>query len=219
MVVVNKPAPLPMHPCGRFNRNTLISLLNQVYAPQVLRVAHRLDANTTGVVVLSCTRAAASLLQPQFEGGEVQKRYLAQVEGHPPDDWFCCEAPIAETPLPRGERQISSDGLSSRSEFRVLGRRPDHTSLIEARPMTGRTNQIRLHLAHLGWPVCGDPVYGAASQDARATLSCDDPPMRLHAWQLTFAHPLHGKTVTFTAAPPAWFPREMSSDVTQPTFP
>ena len=96
LVVVNKPAPLPMHPCGRFNRNTLIWILNQVYRPQRLRVTHRLDANTTGVVVLSRSGPIAGQVQPQFERGEVEKVYLVKVRGVPAEDEFHCDAPIAD---------------------------------------------------------------------------------------------------------------------------
>jgi RluA family pseudouridine synthase len=203
IVVVNKPAPLPMHPCGRFNRNTLIDLLNQVYRPERLRVAHRLDANTTGVVVLSRTRSIAGQLQPQFERGEVQKRYLAKVQGHPPHDTFACEAAIDPVAGRAGCREVSDTGLASRTEFLVRQRYPDGTTLLEAVPITGRTNQIRLHLAHLGFPVVGDPMYGVEDADNRLqTLRLTDPPLCLHAWQLAFRHPLDGQTMTFTAPPP-----------------
>ena len=87
IVVVNKPAPLPMHPCGRFNRNTLTWILNEVYAPLRLRPAHRLDADTSGLVVLSKRRDVARRLQPQFETGRVEKKYLAKVYGTPTVNW------------------------------------------------------------------------------------------------------------------------------------
>lgn len=206
LVVVNKPAPLPMHPCGRFNRNTLIYILNQLYEPQVLRVAHRLDANTTGVVVLSRSRTMAGMVQPQFERGEVEKVYLVQVQGHPVRDEFECDAPIGPIVAKLGGREIAEDGLPARTMFRVLERLADGTSRLEARPLTGRTNQIRLHAAHLGHPVCGDPLYGCElDPEATPTLSIDDPPLRLHAWQVSFRHPLEGRRVTFTAPPPDYF--------------
>ena len=94
IVVLNKPAPLPLHPSGRFNRNTLQSILNQVYYPQKLRPVHRLDANTTGITVFARTRYFAGQLQPQFASGNVEKIYLARIQGHPPDDSFACDAPI-----------------------------------------------------------------------------------------------------------------------------
>ena len=205
LVIVNKPAPLPMHPCGRYNRNTLIHLLNSVYAPQCLRVAHRLDANTTGLVILSRTRPIASRLQPQFERGEVNKRYLAKVEGAPAEDAFVCTASIAPNANRVGGRDIDDDGLAARTEFWVRERFADGTTLLEVRPVTGRTNQIRLHLAHLGLPIVGDSMYGVeAEEDRMQTLAVDDAPLCLHAWRIDFQHPEDGRRISIEAPQPAW---------------
>ena len=206
ILVINKPAPLPIHPSGRFNRNTLQAILQTVYHPQKPRPAHRLDANTTGLVVFTRTRHFAKFVQPQFERGEVEKTYLARVMGHPPQDTFFCDAPIGEEPVSAGARQVDAEnGLPARTEFRVIRRDPDGTALLEARPLTGRTNQIRLHLWHLGFPICGDPVYlpGHALGN-RQTLSLGEPPLCLHASKLTFRHPLTKKVTTFEAPPPNW---------------
>ncbi len=94
LLVLDKPAPLPMHAGGRFHRNTLQYVLEEIYRPQKPRPAHRLDANTTGVLVVARTRHFAGRLQPLFAAGEVRKRYLVRVLGHPPQDKFSCEAPI-----------------------------------------------------------------------------------------------------------------------------
>ncbi|MCA9172439.1 MAG: RluA family pseudouridine synthase, partial [Planctomycetales bacterium] len=205
LLVVNKPAPLPMHPCGRYNRNTLIHLLNSVYTPQRLRVAHRLDANTTGLVVLSRSRPVASRLQPQFERTEVNKRYLAKVQGHPPENTFVCEAPIADTANSSGGRDVDEEGLPSRTEFWVRKRFDDGTTLLEVRPVTGRTNQIRLHLAHLGMPIVGDTMYGVDSDWERIqTLKLNDPPLCLHAWKIEFRHPDDGRAMSFEAPLAHW---------------
>jgi RluA family pseudouridine synthase len=199
IIVVNKPAPLPIHPSGRFNRNTLQAILCAAYAPQKPRPAHRLDANTTGVVVFTRTQHFAKMLQPQFERGEVEKQYLARVIGHPPEDHFICEAPIAADSSEVGGRIIDqTNGLSARTEFRVFDRSGDGTSLLEVTPRTGRTNQIRVHLWHLGWPILGDPLYLPGDQlGTTQTKAVGDPPMCLHAQQLTFKHPLNGERVTY----------------------
>ncbi len=208
LIVLNKPAPLPMHPGGRYHRNTLQHFLHAAYAPQKPRPAHRLDANTTGVVLITRTRHFAARLQPQFESGEVEKTYLMRVQGHPPTDEFLCEAPIGSEPGVSGSRAIDpTHGLDAVTTFRVLERAADGTAFLEARPQTGRTNQIRLHLRHLGWPVCGDPLYSKDSPDAPpATLGLNDPPLCLHAWKISFRHPLSGTPTTFTTPPPDWFP-------------
>ena len=206
LIVLNKPAPLPMHPGGRFNRNTLQHLLNEVYHPQKPRPAHRLDANTTGVVLVTRTRHFAGLLQPQFEAGEVRKFYLVRVQGHPPEDSFSCEAPITEQPGKTGTREVDEDdGLAARTEFQVLRRDADGTALLEARPLTGRTNQIRVHLWHLGFPVCGDTAYlPGHALGTLQTLDVEAPPLCLHAWRIAFVHPFTRQPVEFTAPPPGW---------------
>jgi len=206
LVVLNKPAPLPMHPGGRFNRNTLQSLLNQAYYPQKPHPAHRLDANTTGLVLITRTRHFASRLQPQFTRGEVEKRYLVRIQGQPSEAVFECAAPISDVPGEAGTRTVDFlNGLEARTHFQVLRRYADGTSLLEARPFTGRTNQIRVHLWHLGMPVCGDPVYLPQQRlGDMQTLPVGAPPLGLHAWKMSFLHPLTGAAVEFTALPPDW---------------
>jgi RluA family pseudouridine synthase len=210
LIVLNKPAPLPMHAGGRFYRNTLKHVLDAVYHPQKPRPSHRLDANTTGVVVVARTRHFAGQIQPQFARGEVEKVYLVRVQGHPATDEFSCDAPISAEAGKLGSRTVDRDGgLPARTEFRVQRRSADGTAVLEARPLTGRTNQIRVHLWHLGLAVCGDPAYltGNVLGDSQ-TLNVDAPPLCLHAWRIGFKHPLHPQTMTFTAAPPAWAARE-----------
>lgn len=206
IIVLSKPAPLPMHPCGRFNRNTLQFLLNAAYAPVKPRPAHRLDANTTGVVVCARTRHFAGILQRQFERGEVRKTYLVEVHGHPAEDDFVCDAPVSSGPGELGSRAIDGEnGLKARTEFRVLHRSPEGTALLEARPLTGRTNQIRVHLWHLGHAVCGDPAYlSGGVLGETMTLPVGAPPLRLHAFRLEFLHPGSGQPVRFEAPLPDW---------------
>jgi RluA family pseudouridine synthase len=214
IVVLNKPAPLPLHPSGRFNRNTLQSILNQAYHPQKLRPMHRLDANTTGIVVFVRTRFFASLLQPQFATGEVKKHYLARIQGHPPKSQFVCDAPIGNCTTELGARAVDEQGLAARTEFRVIRKFTDGTSLVEARPITGRTNQIRVHLWHLCWPVLGDQAYLPNQQFGETqTHGVGDPPLCLHALRITFNHPLTGKEATFECAPPSWAEFEIEKSV------
>ncbi|MBS0201957.1 MAG: sulfurtransferase [Planctomycetes bacterium] len=206
ILVLNKPAPLPMHPCGRFNRNTLQYILGEVYKPQSPRPAHRLDANTSGVVVLSRTRHVASLLQPQFERGEVEKMYLARVQGHPPDDQFECRAAISDCSGDLGSREtVTEGGLPAVTLFRVLERFPDQTALLEVIPRTGRTNQIRVHLWHLGWPICGDQAYlPGRTLGETQTHPVNAPPLCLFAHRITITHPLSRQRLTFEGNRPAW---------------
>jgi UPF0176 protein len=205
IVVVDKPAPLALHPSGRFNRNTLQWILNRVYHPQKLRPVHRLDANTAGVVVFARTAHFASQLQPQFAAGTVEKLYLARIQGHPTESSFVCDAPIGNRTTALGGRTVDEHGQPARTEFRVLHRFADRTSLIEARPLTGRTNQIRVHLWHLGWPIRGEQAYLADHHlGDTQTHDAADPPLCLHANRISFLHPLTKERVTFACPAPAW---------------
>lgn len=205
LLVIEKPAPLPVHPSGRFERNTLLSILHKACHPLKPRPAHRLDANTGGLIVFTRTRHFAKLVQPQFERGEVEKAYLARVHGHPAAEEFTCDAPIATEPTSAGARDIVPAGLPAKTNFRILRRDSDGTALVEARPLTGRTNQIRAHLWHLGHPIIGDPMYLENGRlGASQTLRPSDPPMCLHAHRLGFQHPLENTPVRFESPPPAW---------------
>ena len=206
LIVVNKSAPLPMHAGGRFYRNTLQHILNTVYHPQQPRPAHRLDANTTGLVLAGRTRLVARNLQKQFAQGQVEKVYLVRVQGQLPEDEFRCDAPISTGAAERCSRTVDlHNGLAACTEFRVLRRFAEGTTLLEARPLTGRTNQIRVHLWHLGFPVCGDQIYLPSKQLGRTqTLTIGDPPLWLHAERVKFLHPLNSETVEFNAPLPSW---------------
>ncbi|QDV31783.1 Ribosomal large subunit pseudouridine synthase A [Planctopirus ephydatiae] len=204
IVVINKPAPLPVHASGRFHRNTLQYLLAQIYDPQSPRAAHRLDAMTTGVLVLSRTRHMAGRLQPQFSRREVEKVYLARVQGEPAEESFECHAPMTDVAGVMGSREIDeSGGVEASTLFRLVQRLGDGTSLLEVRPITGRTNQIRVHLWHLGLPILGDPLYMPGGELATEPKDSEQV-MCLHAWRIRFQHPVDRTTMEFTAPPPAW---------------
>ena len=205
-VVLNKPAPLPMHPCGRFNRNSLTEILKLAFPGEHLAPAHRLDANTTGLVVFSRSRRAAKAIQSQFERGTAAKRYLCRVIGHPPWNEVVSRQPISSAPADHGFRVVDVEaGDAAETRFRVLRRLANGEALVEAEPLTGRTNQIRVHLWDLGHPIVGDPVYLAEKQlGDRQTIGPADPPMCLHAWRLSFARPADGTPISYEADRPAW---------------
>ncbi|GAB5405443.1 MAG: hypothetical protein Aurels2KO_36740 [Aureliella sp.] len=215
LLVVSKPAPLPTHPSGRFNRNTLTWILGSVYGNDKLRAAHRLDANTSGVVLLCRKQRAAKLIQQQFVAGSVRKKYLARVHGHPEWDSHNCEAKISIEPGPSGTRTIDEvGGWDARTEISVLRREDDGTTLLEVTPKTGRTNQIRIHLWHLGHSIVGDPLYlpdrataGVAAdqvEQTAGTLDVSAQPMCLHSLQLAIVHPTSGEAIEFVAPKPRW---------------
>ena len=206
LIVVNKPAPLPMHAGGRFYLNTLQHILNAAYHPQTPYPAHRLDANTTGLVLVARTRSFAGRLQSQFAQGRVEKTYLVCVQGQLPEDEFHCAAPISARAGERCSRTVDwANGLAAHTEFRVLRRFADGTTLLEVRTLTGRTNQIRVHLWHLGFPVCGDAIYLPDQKLGHTqTLAVSDPPLCLHAARAKFLHPFSLEPVEFNTPLPAW---------------
>lgn len=203
IVVIDKCAPLPIHPSGRFNRNTLEGILEVAYFPEMLRPAHRLDANTTGLVVFARKQAYAKILQSQFTAGTVKKMYLATVHGHPSWDSNDCDLAISKEPIHGGSRSIDPDGQAALTRFRVRERLPDGRAIIEAIPETGRTHQIRLHLAALGFPIENDPLYlsGGGARE-QPDLEMQTKAMGLHSWQLEFIHPITRLPVHFEAPLP-----------------
>jgi len=198
IVVLEKPAPLPMHASGRYHRNTLQHLLNQVYEPKFLRPVHRLDANTRGLALFARTRHYCRLLQRQFLDGKVDKIYRVRVHGHPAWEEKVCESAISAEPSGPGGRMVDEEGLAARTDFRMIERCADGAALLEARLGSGRTNQIRVHLWELGFPVVGDPCYlpGGKMGD-KQTLDVGDAPMELEAWKLVFTHPVSGEMMEF----------------------
>ena len=205
LVVVNKPAPLPMHPCGRFNRNTLVPILQQIYEHDRLRVTHRLDADTSGVVVLSKTQDSARQMHIQFRAGTIEKTYVARVHGHPPQEEFLCDQAISGKTDSGGIRLPDENVQPACTQFRVLASNADGTTLLEAKPRTGRTNQIRVHLWSLGLPIVGDTIYLRNQEVGNLTTkSIDDAPLCLHAAAIEITHPSTGERQQFATPQPAW---------------
>lgn len=155
-------------------------------------IVHRLDKETSGVLVLAKTPAAQGAISRAFEVRRVHKRYLAVVEGRPRAQHAVIDAPIHRDPRDRTRMAVTARGRPSRTEYRVVVSGAGQ-SLLEVLPETGRTHQIRVHLASIGNPVVGDPVYGRPG-DGRRHL--------LHAWQLELPHPAGG-TLRVSAPAPA----------------
>jgi len=204
LIVINKPAPLPVHPCGRFNRNTLRHILNLAWFPERPHIVHRLDAATSGVMLLCHRKRTARLIAAQFERREVRKTYLARVTGHPTDNVFSCHLPIARDVSADGLHLPDADGLAAVTEFHTLARFPDGTTLLRAVPVSGRTQQIRVHLWSLGMPIVGDPAWLPEYRTSpNTTPETSAMPLHLHAESLQLLGPT-GTPLTFTAPAPEW---------------
>ncbi|HCH61865.1 MAG: hypothetical protein CL927_03905 [Deltaproteobacteria bacterium] len=210
ILVIAKPSPLPMHPSGRFNKNTLVWLAREAWPDLTLKPVHRLDANTTGVLVCGKTAPAARSLVAQFRERRVQKHYIARVHGAPDTPELTIDAPIAQRPSKAGTRSIQPDGQTARTDVRLLRRFSDGTSLLELRPHTGRTHQIRLHLQTVGLPIVGENAYtGDANPTTGFTRA--DPSLCLHATRIGFHHPTTEVWMEHAAPPPPWHAHETSA--------
>lgn len=158
---VNKPAGLPMHPTARYYHNTLTSLFKEVYGDARPVIAHRLDAETSGLVMCAKTREAERSLKAAFAERKIQKTYLAMTFGIPDPPQGRIEVPMrldSRGPI-RIKMTCANDGLPSLTEYTVVSQTAER-ALVECRPRTGRQHQIRVHLAHIGHPVVGDKLYG-----------------------------------------------------------
>ena len=221
LVVAVKPAHLPSHADGAFQRHTFVQLLRDLVEDQELSLVHRLDRETSGVMVVARQKSARGALQRQFQDHGITKRYLAIVRGVPAADRYEVDAPIGRDPasnvsLRRAALAHGAEGAQpAHTSFTVLTRRPDR-ALLACVPHTGRTHQIRVHLCHLGHPLLGDKLYGRSDAEylafVHAVKQGQDPrlappgqPSRqlLHAASLGFDHPASGQRLQFEAPLPA----------------
>jgi len=215
LVVIDKPAGMVVHPAIGHLRGTLVNAVlgrwpdarepgGEAWRPGVV---HRLDADTSGVIVIARTAAALAFLQTAWAERRVTKRYLALVAGMPRADYLSCDGWIGRHPKDFRKRAIRPEGEGDAKEARttfVVLHRANGWSAIEGRPVTGRTHQIRVHLAHLGHAVLADGLYGRSRtwplhvEDGQVALRRH----ALHAWTLKIPHPAGGE-MTFEAPIPA----------------
>jgi 23S rRNA pseudouridine1911/1915/1917 synthase len=198
LAVVAKPAGLVTHPTVRRTTGTLVNrLLGMGVALAPAGGALRPGIGTSGLLIVAKHDEAFAALQAMMRRHEVDRRYLALVRGKVEHDAFGVEAPLGR----RAEKIVVDhvDGRSAATVFEVRERLPNAT-LLEAAPRTGRTHQIRVHLAAVGLPILGDATYGGAGDDARA-LGLRRP--FLHAWRLGFTHPISGRRIDLEEPLPA----------------
>lgn len=225
ILVINKPAGLLVHPILHTpnsipQEDTLVDWLIEHYPdlqkftwpdPSRPGIVHRLDRDTSGVMVLAKTPTALAQLQNQFKDRLVEKSYRAIVVGDP--DW---ETQTVRAPVSRGEGTRRKTGYlslpgdqakSAETFFRVIDRYSNRNAtftLIEAQPKTGRTHQIRVHLGLVGYPILGDPWYETKSS-RKVTKELDIQRLLLHALTINFIHPTTGRKETHTVPLPADF--------------
>ena len=213
LLVVNKQAGMVVHPgAGRITGTLVHALLAHcrslpgIGGVERPGIVHRLDRETSGVLVVAKTEAAHQSLSRQFKGRLVKKRYLALVHGEIRQESGRIEAAIGRREHDRKRMGVRREGgREARTAYRVVRRLPGMT-VLEVDLETGRTHQIRVHLAHIGHPVVGDQVYGGRRERRRAAsgLLPADRQM-LHAWRLGFHHPRTGAWLEVTAPLPEDF--------------
>ena len=205
VLVVNKAAGMVVHPAPGHQEDTLVNAL-LAYLPELQSagadsrpgIVHRLDKDTSGLMIVAKHARAHAALVEQMKQHAIIKRYIALVEGIVSLDQGSIDAPIGRDPRHRQQMAITAAGSrEARTHFRVLERFARH-SLLVLRLETGRTHQIRVHLKAIGHPVVGDPVYGSGSVFKRVPLKRQF----LHASYLKFAHPITGENIELEAPLP-----------------
>lgn len=199
IVVINKPAGLVVHPAPGHEKGTLVHGLLARFPG--LRdptgqarpgIVHRLDRDTSGLMVVGKTVDAVAALQRQMHRGEVTKRYRLLVHGTIQEEAGVIDAPIGRDRVHRQKMSVRADGRVALTDFRVLERFPAYTH-VDARLSSGRTHQLRVHFAYIGHPVVGDRVYGSGRAPEGLSRQF------VHSWELSLTSPATGRGQTFVA--------------------
>jgi 23S rRNA pseudouridine1911/1915/1917 synthase len=202
LLAVNKPAGMVVHPALGHTSGTLVNAV-LAHCPQIADVGgleragivHRLDKDTSGLILIAKDEATRAALQRQFKRRRVVKTYLALVEGQVQPREGVIEAPVGRDKRQRKRMAVVRRGREARTTYRAVEYFADYT-LLEVRPYTGRTHQVRVHLAWLGYPIVGDRVYGRRRQRLLRDRHF------LHAAQLRFTHPTAGEEMDLKAPLP-----------------
>ena len=208
LAIINKPQGMVVHPSAGHPSGTMVNALmyhikdlssiNGVVRPGIV---HRIDKDTSGLLMVAKTDEAHQALAAELKAKKSLRKYLAIVHGNLPNDRGIIEAPIGRSEKDRKKQAVTAKGKEAVTRFTVLERFGDY-SLVELQLETGRTHQIRVHMAYIGHPVAGDPLYGP-----RKTLSGHG--QFLHAETLGLTHPLTGEDMLFTVEPPAIFQKTL----------
>ncbi|CCQ10440.1 Similar to ribosomal large subunit pseudouridine synthase A, group 2 [Pseudoalteromonas luteoviolacea B = ATCC 29581] len=191
VVIINKPSGLLSNP-GRAKNTYDCALTRLEKQFRDIILVHRLDCSTSGVMVFAKNKQVEIDLKVQFQNRETKKVYIAQVQGHLAKKEGCINLPLAKDSdnVPK-QKVCHKQGKSAVTYYRVIEERSDST-LVELKPVTGRTHQLRVHMLAIGHPILGDDFYGDAACIAAS------PRLNLHAQSLSFTHPTHKELVSFS---------------------
>lgn len=201
LAVVVKPCGMVVHPAAGNDDGTLVNALlyhldslSGIGGEMRPGIVHRLDKDTSGVMLVAKDDQTHAALSAQLSGRQMEKHYRAVVYGKMKEDSGVIEKPIGRSKTDRKKMAVDPEGRWAKTEWRVLRQDADR-ALLDVHIITGRTHQIRVHMASIGHPVLGDPLYGHKHMPAA-------PRLMLHAYSLSFTHPATGERMTFTAPCP-----------------
>lgn len=213
--VIDKPAGLPVHPSAKYHYSTLTSALKERFPLEKLQIAHRLDKETSGLVLIARNPKSASILKQAFAKREVKKYYLAIVHGVSVNNEFAIDLPIgaaqnSKVRIKMGIRSVNDGGVPAKTHVKVLQKLKDYM-LVECEPYTGRQHQIRVHLSEIGHSIVGDKLY--PDEEIFLQYITDEntgTPLllqrqALHAARLVFNHPVTHQSVEATSELPTEF--------------
>ena len=214
LLIINKPAGLVVHPAPGHSEGTLVNALLAhchnlpgIGGVQRPGIVHRLDKDTTGAIAIAKTDQAQQHLQAQLKNKTARREYLGIVYSAPKAESGSIDLPIGRHPVDRKKMAvvpIEKGGRAAITHWRVKERLGNYT-LMHFQLETGRTHQIRVHSAHIGHPIVGDPVYSSGR-----SVGVNLPGQALHAWQLRLQHPVSGELIEVTASPPLAFTKLLS---------
>lgn len=215
LAVVIKPCGMVVHPAAGNEDGTLVNALlyhldslGSIGGETRPGIVHRLDKDTSGLLLVAKNDTAQLSLSRQLQDRQMEKHYRALVDGIPREENGRVEAAIARSKKDRKKMAVDPEGREAVTEWKLLARGRG-CALLDVHILTGRTHQIRVHMKHIGHPVCGDPIYGS---DRGAKV----PRLMLHAYSLAFTHPVTGERMTFTAPLPEAFRKGLRSNGIDP---
>lgn len=207
LIVINKPAGLVVHPAAGHSDGTLVNALlahcqelSGINGTQRPGIVHRLDKDTSGAMVVAKNDRAHQDLQAQIQAKTARREYLGIVRGVPKSESGIVDAAIARHKSDRKKMAVVEDGRKAITHWQIKERLGNYT-LVKFDLETGRTHQIRVHSAYMGWAIAGDPIYGYPNKETSQYLAGQ----ALHAWKLTFTHPVSGDIITNIAPLPIGF--------------